>query len=132
MIVVDASALTAFIMMEEGSQEVANYLKESISVDHIIKEVGNAVWKAYVRGYITGEDAIKRFNILMETAVNVMEIVSEVDLIGEAMKIAMENNITLYDALYVALALKRRIPLLTMDEGQAETAKKYNLNVIKL
>ena len=131
MVVIDASVLAALIMMEEGSREVVNYLEESIGVDHIIKEVGNAIWKAYVREYITGEDAIKRFEILMEIARNVLEIVSEVDLIGDAMKIVMENKITLYDALYVALALKRRVLLLTMDEGQAETAKKYSLSVIR-
>ncbi|MBS7612226.1 type II toxin-antitoxin system VapC family toxin [Candidatus Bathyarchaeota archaeon] len=131
MIVVDASALAAFIMMEESSRKIVDYLKEGISVDHIIKEVGNTIWKAYIRGYVTAEDAVKRFEILMETVGNVIELVSEVDLIREAMKIAMENNITLYDALYVALALKMRIPLLTMDKGQAETAKKYGLNVIK-
>ena len=59
-------------------------MRESISVDHVIKEVGNAIWKAYVRE-------------LMEINVNVER---EEEYLIEAFEIAVENNITLYDALY--------------------------------
>jgi len=130
-IVIDASALTAFIMKEESYQYISSYIKECISVDHIIKEVGNSIWKAYVRGYISNNDAIKRFEILIKLMKNVIQLINEIDLIEEAMKIAMENKITIYDSLYIALAFKKKIPLLTIDNTQAKIAKKYNLEVVK-
>lgn len=43
MIVIDASVLTNFIMMERGYEKTVTYIKDSISVDHIVKEVGNAI-----------------------------------------------------------------------------------------
>ncbi len=131
MIVIDASALTAFIMMVKEYQYITNYIKECISVDHIVKEVGNSIWKAHIRGYISNNDAIKRFEILIKLIKNVIQLINEIDLIEEAMKIAMENKITIYDSLYIALAFKKKIPLLTIDNTQAKIAKKYNLEVVK-
>ncbi|WP_252900442.1 hypothetical protein [Vulcanisaeta sp. JCM 14467] len=51
MIVIDASALTAFILKEPGWQSLSKYIMNSVSVDHIIKEVMNAIWKAQVRAH---------------------------------------------------------------------------------
>ena len=48
MIVVDASALAKYALREEGWEVVAGYLKGArplYSVDHLLKEVANALWK---------------------------------------------------------------------------------------
>jgi hypothetical protein len=42
-IVIDALALTCFIMMEYGYEKIVDYIKDSISIDHVVKEVGNAI-----------------------------------------------------------------------------------------
>ncbi len=46
--------------------------------------------------------------------VNVL-LFNEVDLLYEAFKISLGHNITVYDALYIALALKLRKPFATLD-----------------
>ncbi|MEM4972011.1 MAG: hypothetical protein QXE01_12260 [Sulfolobales archaeon] len=46
MIVVDASALIAFILREEGWEKLANFMIQTITVDHAVKEFYNAIWKA--------------------------------------------------------------------------------------
>ena len=46
MIVVDASALAKYILREEGWKGVGSFIKEKkplYSLNHLIKEVGNAI-----------------------------------------------------------------------------------------
>ncbi len=46
--------------------------------------------------------------------VNVL-LFDEVDVLDEAFKISLGHNITVYDALYIVLALKLRKPFATLD-----------------
>jgi predicted nucleic acid-binding protein len=131
-IVIDASALTCFIMMEYGYEKTAAYIKDSISVDHVVKEVGNAIWKAYIKNYITEDDALKRFLNLIKLTKYVIKLINEIDLIEEADEIAIKSKIPLYDSLYIALALKEKAKLLTLDATQAQAAEKYGIEIIKV
>jgi len=73
-----------------------------------VKEVSNAIWKAYIRGFITEKDVKKKLDALMLLInVNIL-LVDELKLIRDAMSIAINEKIPVYDALYVALAEKRR------------------------
>lgn len=132
MIVVDASALARLVLMERGHEEVAERVKGSSTVDHAIKEVGNAIWKAYARGYLAKEEATRRFANLTKLAKYVLWLTNEQDVIDDAFKIAIENKITMYDALYIALALREEAELLTADGTQAKAAEKLNVKVIKI
>jgi predicted nucleic acid-binding protein len=131
-IVIDASALTCFIMMEYGYEKIADYIKDSISVDHIVKEVGNAIWKACIKNYITKDDALKRFLNLIKLTKYVIKLVNEIDLIEKASEIAIKSKITLYDSIYIALALKEKAKLLTLDATQAQAAEEYGIEIIKV
>jgi predicted nucleic acid-binding protein len=47
-IVIDASTLAKFVLREENWERVYEVLsKETISVDHVVKEIANAIWKYY-------------------------------------------------------------------------------------
>lgn len=126
MIVVDASALAKYVLREDGWEQIGSFIRDRrplTSVDHVLKEVGNALWKHYVRGFIDAEKATRILNGLLglvRTGVIILE--SETNYLSEAMRIALETKITLYDALYVAQAL-RRGELLTCDRRQASVAR---------
>jgi len=99
------------------------------SVDHVVKEVSNAIWKAYTRGFITEKDVKKKLDALMMLInINIL-LVDELKLIRDAMNIAVNENITVYDALYIALAEKESIPLVTSDKKQASVCKKRGVIV---
>ncbi|MEM2902806.1 MAG: type II toxin-antitoxin system VapC family toxin [Candidatus Bathyarchaeia archaeon] len=132
MIVIDASTLASFIMMEPGYEKVATYIKNSMSVDHIVKEVGNVIWKAYIRNYVTEEEALKRFLNLLKLTRYVIKLVDEMDLIEEASEMAIKDKISLYDSLYIALALEEDAKMLTLDAAQAQTAERYGVEAIKV
>lgn len=43
--------------------------------------------------------------------------------------LAGESDLTVYDAAYLELALRERIPLITLDKGLIKAAKKMNVRV---
>jgi predicted nucleic acid-binding protein len=69
-IVVDASVVIAFFLREKCWESLKQHMKETISIDHIIKEFYNAVWKAtYLLKTLDHKSAynvIKLFNIYLE------------------------------------------------------------------
>ncbi|MEM2490766.1 MAG: type II toxin-antitoxin system VapC family toxin [Candidatus Bathyarchaeia archaeon] len=132
MTVIDASALASLLMMERGHEKIARHLKDSISVNQVAKEVGNAIWKAYARGFITKEDALGRFSDLIKLTKLVVRLFDEMDLIEDAIGIAIDESITLYDSLYVALALREGAELLTLDRDQARAARNRGIKVIEI
>jgi len=122
-IVIDASALAKFILKEERWERVADFLKAgTISVDHVMKETVNAIWKRLIRGEISLEDARSMFEAMKEILGKAVVIENEMNYIDEAFEISIKHNITIYDSLYIALAKKKKLELLTSDEIQAQTA----------
>ena len=131
MIAIDASALSKYILKEPGWVKMGGYLRSGVSVDHVEKEVANSIWKAYVLGYIGLEDAMIKFKALRRIVSKVIVIFDENRVMDSAFNIALENKVTVYDALYIALAGERGLPLLTADRKQADAAEKLGIKTIK-
>ena len=131
MIVIDASALAAFLLKEPGWRELAPYLKNSISMDMILKEVSNTIWKACtLRGSITVDNAIKLYEIMESMIGKNIILEPEIKYLQDAFKIALKNRVTVYDALYISLAKAKNLPLLTLDRRQSKAAKEVRVKVI--
>ncbi|MDK2463590.1 MAG: type II toxin-antitoxin system VapC family toxin [Candidatus Korarchaeota archaeon] len=64
MSVVDASIVARFVLGEEGWRSLADHLRSAVTVDHVVKEVANSVWKALRRGLIGESDAERKFQAL--------------------------------------------------------------------
>jgi predicted nucleic acid-binding protein len=54
------------------------------------------------------------------------------EYIDEAFEISIRQNITVYDSLYIALAKKKKLELLTADEMQAQVASLEEVRAIVL
>jgi len=130
-IVVDASALSAFILREEGWEELARYMVRSLSVDHVVKEVANTIWKAScVRKVLTVNEALKAFKILLMMVGKNLVLHSELKYLSMAMNISLKHSITIYDSLYIAQAIMENTSLLTLDEKQRRVAKALGVNTL--
>ena len=133
MIVIDASALTKFVLKEEGWEEVIPHLKAgTVSVDLVVKEVANAVWKRFRQEAVSLEEAKIILQALKEVMEKAVKIEGELNYVDEAVKIAFSRNITIYDSLYIAMAKMKGLNLLTMDETQANVAATENIVAIIL
>lgn len=131
MIVVDASALIAFLLREEGWKNLAQYMVQTISVDHALKEFYNALWKSVnVKKHIDLTYAAEIIDLLHSYVKNNMVIEPEAVYLDKALEIALNYNITVYDAIYIAQALQHNKPLLTLDQKQREVANKLGIRVI--
>ena len=129
MIVIDASSLSKYLLKEENWREVRKYLAMGVySVDHIVKEVSNAIWKHSVLfNRITKDNAIllyKQLKRMLEEEILILD--PENLYIDKALEISLNYKITFYDSIYLAQALKYG-ELLTSDQKQAEISKKLNI-----
>ena len=133
MIVIDTSILVKFILKEEDWNKVADFLKAgTISVDLVIKETVNAIWKRVMRKEISLEEAKDMFEAMKEILNKAVIIENEMDYIDEAFEISIRRNVTVYDSLYIALAKKKKLELLTADEIQAQVASLEEVRAIVL
>ncbi|MEM1582355.1 MAG: type II toxin-antitoxin system VapC family toxin [Candidatus Bathyarchaeia archaeon] len=128
MIVVDGSALIAFFLREEGWSELAEYMVRTISLDQAVKEFYNAIWRAVnISKRITKEEALRSLSLFKTYLSGNMDLRKEEEHLDKALEIALENGITIYDALYISLAIHENKPLLTLDRKQREVSRKYNV-----
>ncbi len=128
--VLDASVLSKFILKEEGWREASNYVASAVSVDHVVKETSNAIWKAYMRKLIDVKDAERKFSALISLLEVNLKLVDERELIPQAFELAMKTYLTIYDSLYVVLAKREGLPLATSDELQGKVASREGVEVI--
>ena len=118
-VVLDAS----FAMLWLGRERDAKALSEFDARYHaggvemhapelFLAESANAIWKSVRRGLRTLDEGVQIFENLMETPV---EIHRHRDLLTAALDIALRRGLTVYDSLYVALAVREVLPLFTAD-----------------
>ncbi len=121
-IVADASAIAALYLPEELSEEVEKALAGAHSVsslDLAAYEVLNVVWKHARRGLISREAALEIAGEVLQLF-KTLEVHSYWEVLPDALEIALEKGVTVYDSAYVALAKKLGAALLTLDRQIAQ------------
>jgi len=122
-IVIDASVAAKWVLpeIEEGLVPQAVRLLDLAAksrVDFIAPElfwaeIGSVFSKAVRRGRWREQDAIESTAKLQSFAISTA---SNLPLLAAALKIALDHNQSVYDAIYVSLAMERRSELVTADE----------------
>ena len=127
--VIDSSSLVKYFSREEGWCKVREYLLEGVvSIDLVVKEVGNALWKKIIRGEMTLEIAQEILSGLAKGIA--VKLLDQKEHLAKALEIAIRNKITIYDALSIALAKNLNTELITSDTRQAKAAKKEEVETI--
>ena len=132
MIVIDASSLVKYLLGEEGWRQVEEKFFETVvSLDLVVKEAANALWKhSVLRRIISLEQSLKLYQVLKKLIqAEIIVLEDQEKYIDEAFRIAVEHHITVYDSLYIAQALVHG-RLLTSDKRQAEVAQKLGVETI--
>jgi predicted nucleic acid-binding protein len=119
-IVADTSALVRlFVPDGPVPDDFENYIDAAwrgeiaVMVPEIaLAEVVQVLWKKEKSGYLTAAevDEIMKIFLLMP-----FEVEGQYDLLEPALSIARANNITVYDALFAALAKKHGAKMITAD-----------------
>jgi predicted nucleic acid-binding protein len=130
-IVIDASILAGFLRKEPGWEKLANYIKNVIAVDLIIKEVSNVLWKDYYVRKSVDKDTVLELYRLMKSLLGVNILLeNEEKYLDDAFEIAILTGVSIYDSLYIAQSKKNKLPLITLDMKQKEAAEKVGVKVI--
>jgi predicted nucleic acid-binding protein len=95
---------------------------ELIAPDLIWIEVANAHWKAVCQNRCTGSDAQTSLLALHAQELPTVPAEQCVDL---ALRIALQHGRTVYDSLYVALAVTLKSELITADEKLVNALSSY-------
>lgn len=113
--VVDASVVAAALFGEEHADKARNFLTgdfEFHAPDFIAIEIANVIWKRQSRGEI---DATESLELLRDVEQLPLIKTPAVDLAQSALELAMRLNRTVYDSLYLALAVRQKAVLVTVD-----------------
>jgi len=113
--VVDASVVIKWFVPEVHSAEAARLLDPEIVIlapDLVGPEFGSTLWKKVRRGELTREEAEE---ILVAFDALALEIHPSKPLLSSAFRIAAAVDRTVYDSLYIALAVAQDCVLITDD-----------------
>jgi len=135
-IVLDASALVKLVVEEPGSAETRRIVREALArgssvnaPDIALAEALNALWKHGVLIQDLDEEEFRgAVNDLLALWSRIATHRSD-SLAPRAVEIAVEHRVTVYDALYLALAESTNSTLLTFDEELKRVARGIGIAV---
>ena len=118
-LVVDCSVAAKWVLPEPG-REVAIRLLERyaagevhlIAPDLLLSEFASLVAKRHRRKQMTGEQALRAYALMVESAPELVAVRPRIPL---ALELAVRHQISLWDAVYVALAVEFGTQLVTAD-----------------
>jgi predicted nucleic acid-binding protein len=133
-VVIDSSIALTWCFADEASPET-DLLFARVRDDGAVVpglwylEVANVLLQAEKRGRIQATDAATRLELIGELPITVDE-----DTTGRAWRqilaLARAEALTIYDATYLELALRRGLPLLTKDKELARAAIRRSIEVL--
>ena len=108
----DASAVYPLILnLRERIIKFKDFL---VILDLTIYEIGNAIWKDYRRGRISNPIVVARLFIEVLKELKRLSIGS--NEITDVLQIAIENNLTFYDASYLYVVKRYGLKIVTQDQ----------------
>ena len=129
--VVDASVAAKWYLLEDGSKAARNLAEDVFTLvapNLIVTEVLAGIIKACRLNNIALADARFLCNQwLSHTREGIVQTFEDQEDRQNAISIALEAKHAFQDCLYVALASRLQIPLLTADQKQLKIAQQYGL-----
>jgi len=117
--VVDASVVVKWFVPEIHSGAARRWLDSShefVAPDLLFAEVGNAVWQKVRRDEVRADDAHRLVADLTRVAVDGVPTRA---LLSDAVALALHVGITVYDAMYLTLAVRLEVEVVTGDNRLA-------------
>ena len=135
-LVIDASVAVKWYLFEEKSDDARGLFdiqpqQRLLAPDLIVPELGNILWKRLRQRLMSAAEVDEIAGGLVEPDTFPVDIVSSASLIETALDIAVECDRTVYDCLYVALAVANDTAMVTADRRlvNAFSATSYATNV---
>jgi predicted nucleic acid-binding protein len=124
-LVLDASVVVKWFLPEAGSQEAAQLLRQGadlLAPDLLLAEVASAIWKRYMRDELTLAEARAMAKDIGAVAV---ETVPARGLLVDALPLSAALRHSVYDCLYLALAMRLELQMVTADRALLAKARAH-------
>jgi len=127
-LVVDASVAIKWFLPEIHGEAALRLLEGQYTLrapDLIFSEFGNVLWKRFRKGQISRKEAIVTTEALLALS---LQVESSQSLIPAALEIACSAHRTVYDSLYLAVAIAHQCRVVTADSKLHNALKKGALS----
>ena len=118
-LVVDCSVATKWVLTEPGEIDAFRVLDQQargelllIAPDLLLMEFASLIAKRTRRKQMPAAQATQAFRLMEESELHLFETRP---LLGSALELALDNQISLWDCVYLALALEHNCPMITAD-----------------
>lgn len=122
--VVDASVAVKWLLPEVDDHHALRLINDrhDLAAPELLHaEVGNALWKRVIRQSMPADDAMFALEGLQLLPIDLHTLTS---LTAPALDIACLERRSLYDCLYLALAVRLQVPLVTADRKFHDAIKR--------
>lgn len=136
MFVLDASVSAAWLLNDESSAYADRVLKDLAGAGTALVpaiwryEMANVLWVGVRRERLSAADAEQLSQWLTALPITVDPASVEAVPVGVA-NVAASYDLSIYDAAYLELALRKGLPLATLDQRLASAAKKAGVPLRK-
>lgn len=121
-VVIDASVAVKWVVNESGSDRARLLSQVRLEAPDLLPiECANILWKKVRIRDLTREQASARLQLLLQAPVSLVE---SRRLLDSALKLSMDLHHPVYDCVYIALALRSGVPLITADERLVSAVRK--------
>jgi predicted nucleic acid-binding protein len=134
--VIDASALVKLVVPEDDSDKMQTLAAlhragtiQLLTPDFALTECANVLGRYVRRTGTPQEDMQEAFQILCQLG---LEEVGHRTLVEEALTLAIQHDRSVYDVLYLVLARREEISLITADERFVNALKPKGFSLILL
>ena len=133
--VVDNSVVMAWCFSDETETYPDRILEKLVSGSAFVPsiwplEVGNVLCVAERRKHLSIADSMRFLELLNELPV-IVEPESPGRMLNEVFLLAREYNLSTYDASYLDLAMRKGLPIATLDNALQEAAGRCGVPVLK-
>lgn len=121
--VIDASVAAKWVVEEPGSDRARGLAGASLEApDMLLAECTNILWKKTRLGDLNRRQAGECLALLLRAPVRLADSRA---LVEPALHLSFELNHPVYDCIYLALAVRRGVPLVTADQRLVSAAGRH-------
>jgi predicted nucleic acid-binding protein len=117
--VVDASVIAAAMFQEQHAASARKILENGetlLAPDLIFSEIANVIWKRFIRNEINANEADQLLEDFLKLP---LHIVFSSGLVDSALRLAIQTRSTVYDCLYLALAIREKTEMVSAEQRLA-------------
>lgn len=129
--VCDASIMFKLVVTEPATTEAHSFVQSNhvIVPEFVFAEVANGLWARVTRGDLNVEESTRLIEGLIALRLDVR---ATRDLISRALRLASAMRHPIYDCLYLALAEREGVPLVTADQRFLNAVRRAKLEVAEV